>query len=209
MRAAAWRGCVVGATLALAGCSKSTSTGPQNGPLSGHVFDHNGALAHGAVVWAQPLAQPWTGVPQGESITDTDGRFRLDDVPGGSWVLVCDHGPSYASADTVTAPTTVAELRLAPAATLNGHAGLTPIGRAGSIVVTAMAPEASAVSAADGSFTLYGLPAGTWTVRFQRDCYRDTTVSVTVNAPGVTLQLPDVWLTARADRDTVLCPGLP
>jgi len=30
-----------------------------------------------------------------------------------------------------------------------------------------------------------------------------------VTGPGVAVALPDVWLTPRADRDTVLCPGLP
>jgi Carboxypeptidase regulatory-like domain len=209
MRGVALVGLALASGLALTGCSSSNSTGPQTGPLSGRVFDHNGALAHGAVVWAQPLATPWTGTPRGEAITDADGRFRIDPVPGGSWALVVDHGAAYAMADTVVAPTTVAELRLVAAATVTGHAGLTPLGRAGSIAVSAPAPEASAVSASDGSFTLGGLPAGTWPVRFQRDCYRDTTVMITVNGPGVTVVLPDVWLTPRADRDTVLCPGLP
>ena len=209
MRGAGWVPLVLAAGIVLAGCSSSNSTGPQTGPLGGRVLDHDGTLAHGAIVWAQPLAEPWTGTPRGESITDLDGRFRLEDVPGGSWVLVCDHGASYAVADTVTAPTTVAELHLVPAATVTGHAGLTPLGRAGSITVTAPAPEASAVSDPGGSFTLAGLPVGTWTVRFQRDCYRDTSVTVTVNAPGANVVMTDVWLTPRADRDTVLCPGLP
>lgn len=200
---------VIATAMALAGCFRSNSTGPETGPLSGRVLDHDGTLAHGAIVWAQPLAEPWTGTPRAESITDTDGRFRLENVPGGSWVLVCDHGALYAMADTVTAPTTVAELHLAPAAAVTGHAGLTPLGRAGSIRVTAPAPEASAVSAADGSFTLGGLPAGTWTVRFQRDCYRDTSVTITVDGQGAAVAMPDVWLTPRADRDTVLCPGHP
>lgn len=209
MRGAGWARLVFAVGIALAGCSSSNSTGPQTGPLSGRVLDHDGTLAHGAIVWAQPLAEPWTGTRWGESITDPDGRFRLEDVSGGSWVLVCDHGALYAMADTVTAPTTVAELHLAPAATVTGHAGLAPLGRAGSITVTAPAPEASAVSDPDGSFTLAGLPVGTWTVRFQRDCYRDTSVSVTVSTPGAIVAMTDVWLTPRADRDTVLCPGRP
>jgi hypothetical protein len=37
----------------------------------------------------------------------------------------------------------------------------------------------------------------------------DTSVRVTVAAPGTTVVLTDVWLTPRADRDTVLCPGRP
>jgi len=209
MRGAGAAPLVLLAGLACAGCSSHNSTGPQTGPLGGRVFDHDGTLAHGAVVWAQPLAEPWTGRPRGESITDTEGRFRLDDVPGGRWVLVADHGASYATAETVTVPTTVALLRLETAALVTGHAGLAPLGRAGSIVVTAPAPEASAVSEPDGSFTLGGLPAGTWPVRFQRDCDRDTVVTITVTGPGVAVALPDVWLTPRADRDTVLCPGLP
>jgi hypothetical protein len=194
---------------ACTGCGGDSVTEPATGTLIGQVFDHGGTLAHGAVVWARPLAGPETASPAREAVTDAEGRFRFDGIASGAWLLVVDHSAVYAAAETVNVPGD-ALVRLRPACAVAGHAALEGLGRAGSIAVGAFAPEAATVTAAGGGYFVAGLPAGTWTLHFSRDCYRDTTSVVTLVVAGATLPVTgDVTLTAAADRDTVLCPGLP
>ncbi|MFI5369947.1 MAG: carboxypeptidase-like regulatory domain-containing protein [Candidatus Eisenbacteria bacterium] len=190
------------------GCATNPTTAP-HGTMIGTVLEPDGSVAHGAVVWVRPLAIPEDQTTPLESITDAAGRFRFDGLTAGDWRVVTDHGPRAAAIETVTVPTGAAWIPLHPAAVARGRATLEGLGPGGSIAVRTGAPEAATITAADGGWTLPGLAPGAWRLAFSRDCYRDTTVTVTVAAAGDTVTVPDVTLTVSSTRDTVLCPPRP
>lgn len=129
--------------------------------------------------------------------TATDGSYLLADVPAGTWQVRFERS----GFDVQKAQVTIAAGELVSLydvtlsvsrGALAGSFALDGMASSGGIVVTATGPAtASTVTASDGSFTLGGLPVGTWSVAARKDPeWQPAGASGVVVSAGLTTTLP-------------------
>ena len=78
------------ALAGLTGCKEATLGPDLRGDLEGKVLDHASSASLGRVGIT-------TSPPTGALVTDAEGRFRLEDVPAGTYTVTARH-PGYRSA---------------------------------------------------------------------------------------------------------------
>ncbi|MEM7199086.1 MAG: sigma-70 family RNA polymerase sigma factor [Planctomycetota bacterium] len=97
---------------------------PAPGAVTGRVFDTSGHPVAGAILvttWLGPKRRRW---PQTSTRSGTDGSFRLEPLFAGTYALAATAGARGSALRTVHVDAlqpTLADLRLDPGATVNGH----------------------------------------------------------------------------------------
>ena len=181
---------------ALISCSPARSTAPRLGRLAGSIFEADGLPAHGALVSATYLADPYTPVLLAS--TDANGQFDFGEVIAGDWVVLTNHGVAWAAAETLFAPSTTSRLRLMKAGAIRGRARLQGAASAPNIIISALFPEALDESDTAGAFLVGGVAPGQWRVFFSHAAYRDTSAAFAIPAVGDTTTVPDIVLVPLA-----------
>lgn len=132
-----------------------------------------------------------------QGLTSTDGSYVLTDVPAGTWQLRFERtGFDVQKAQISIAAGEVVSLYDVALAvsrgSLTGAFALDGMTSSGGIVVTATGPAStSTVTATDGTFSMTGLPVGTYSVAARKDPeWQPATVSGVVVAAGLTTTLP-------------------
>jgi hypothetical protein len=138
----------------------------------------------------------------GTATTGTDGSYRFSDVPAGVYVLTA----ALAGYDTATLggvavepgrDTALPDLPLGIArGSVEGVVELSGRADHSGVIVSVLGTGAGATTAADGSFRVDGVPAGTWTLRFQRDNFITQEEDSVVIASGATTTLTDTVVLA-------------
>jgi len=177
---------------ALVACSHGRSTSPRLGRLAGSIFEADGQPAHGTRVSATYLPDPYA--PTLLAWTDANGQFDFGEVIAGDWVVLTNHGVSWAAAETLFAPSTTSRLRLMKAGAIRGRARLQGAASNGNITVSALFPAAVGESDTTGAFLVGGVAPGQWRAFFSHTAYRDTFAAFTIPAVGDTASLPDIVL---------------
>jgi hypothetical protein len=141
------------------------------GGIDGMVTLSGGDAVASAAVWAQ-------GTNRGV-LTDGAGAFELPVLPVGTYTLSASRAGSQTSAtlvDVSYATTTSASLVLSPSdpgqaetGRLSGYASVLGLGRRDGITVSVDATSLSTVTAADGSWTIPGVPDGVWSLTLTYD----------------------------------------
>lgn len=145
-----------------------------------------GLGAEGAAVWAQGTNRA--------ALTDGAGAYGLERLPAGAHTLSASRtgaDTAAASVEVAYAATTTAHFALQPTTgepatgQLSGWASLVGRGRQGGITVAVDATALSTVTAADGSWTLTGVPDGVWSLTVS-DGVRTEHVPAVLALPGST-----------------------
>ncbi len=136
------------------------------GGFAGTVTLAGGGGAAGAAVWAQETNRA--------VLTDGAGAFAIPGLPVGAYTLSASRAGSQTSAtllDVSYSTTTTTSFVLSPSdlgqpgtRRLSGFASVLGLGRRDGITVSVDATSLSTVTAADGSWTIAGIPDGIWSV---------------------------------------------
>lgn len=136
------------------------------GGVAGSVTVAGASAAANAVVWAQGSSRA--------ALTGPDGTFLLAVLPAGTYPLVASRAGldtstmlvdvSYAATSTVTFALQASAAGQPGTARLSGAASVLGVGRAAGITVAVDGTALSAISAADGSWTIEAVPDGLWSL---------------------------------------------